>query len=68
MNIEYRINTSVSDQVIVQEVDMPCLLDLEDESRRELLYRRIVNLEEQGIRDALIKLGWTPPPSDWRAP
>ena len=61
MNIDYRVSTMVSCQVIVQEVDMPCLLDPENDARRELLYRRIVNLEDQGVRDALIKLGWTPP-------
>lgn len=61
MNLEYRVKTSVSGQVIAQEVDMPCLLDPENDGRRELLYRRIANLEDQGIREALIKLGWTPP-------
>jgi hypothetical protein len=25
--------------------------------------KRIIYLQEQGVRDALIKLGWTPPPT-----
>jgi len=24
---------------------------------------RLIDLREQGVRDALIKLGWTPPPA-----
>lgn len=26
--------------------------------------REVVHLKEQGIRDALIRLGWTPPPEE----
>ena len=28
---------------------------------REQLTRRVINTQDQRVRDALIKLGWTPP-------
>ena len=28
------------------------------------LTRKVINLEEQAISEALIKMGWTPPPKD----
>lgn len=35
----------------------------EIESLRPLIFQKIVHLEESKIREALIKLGWTPPAS-----
>ncbi len=37
--------------------------DIHTRMRYELA-RKIINLEEKSIREALIKLGWTPPKED----
>jgi hypothetical protein len=31
---------------------------------RERVYSDILNLKEAGIKEALIKMGWTPPPTE----
>lgn len=57
MSLDYRVNTTVTGQVVSQDVEAPSLID----GKYELLARRLVDLQDQGIREALIKLGWTPP-------
>lgn len=61
MNIRYEVETHYDDAHIRQ------LLWVADRER-ELLQTRIIRLQEQGIRDALIKLGWTPPPKEQHEP
>lgn len=55
--ISYEIKTEVAGSTITQE------LDLVSADIREQLMRRVMDLGEQQIRDALIKMGWTPPPA-----
>lgn len=50
---EVKIQTWFNDEEIQQQVFWP--------GRREDTARQIIRLQEQGVREALIKLGWTPP-------
>jgi hypothetical protein len=52
----YHVETSWSEGLIQQDV-------IVDTNRiRERMWTNLVKLQEQGIREALIDLGWTPPP------
>jgi hypothetical protein len=55
--MKYVITTSIEGNKIIQEGRY------EDElnSVRTKMVRKILNTEEQQVKDALIKLGWTPP-------
>jgi len=57
MDIEhgFKIDTSWSEDQITQ-----CVNSVHDGVTTEL-YRNVVDLQDQGIRDALIAMGWTPP-------
>lgn len=50
---EVKIQTWFNHEEIQQQVFWP--------GRREDTARQIIRLQEQGVREALIKLGWTPP-------
>lgn len=39
-------------------------IDVQLRKACEVLSRWVFNTREQALRDALIKLGWTPPPND----
>lgn len=55
---EYRINTQVfADGKITQQSE---LVDDHLPSLRDIA-RRVIDTQDQQIREALIKLGWTPP-------
>ena len=51
--MEIRVNTRFNLDLIEQTIDIP---DLPCE-----LQRRVMKLQDQGVRDALIAMGWTPP-------
>lgn len=57
MNERFTVETSESDSLITQE------LVHEASNLRETIHRRVVHLMDQGIVDALKRLGWTPPAS-----
>ena len=54
----YQIDTSIiNDRFIQQDISMEIM------GFRELLHRRVFDVQEEQIRLALITLGWTPPQS-----
>jgi len=54
----YQINTTIiNDRFIQQDISMEIM------GFRELLHRRVFDIQEEQIRLALITLGWTPPRS-----
>lgn len=55
MQDKIKVVTSFNDAEIRQ-----CIL-YGDELLKDKV-QQVINLREQGIREALIKLGWTPPP------
>ena len=55
--MDYRINTTVHEGLIAQEVTAPGLFD----DLREVSSRRIVDTLDQQAIEALKQLGWTPP-------
>ncbi|MNL82696.1 hypothetical protein D3C87_2101350 [compost metagenome] len=61
MNLRYQVETKVcmDTSLIVQDVFLD---DGMRDSKLETLYTNVLRLQDEGIRDALIKLGWTPPP------
>jgi hypothetical protein len=61
MSLNYEVVTSLGDQMILQEVFAPGI-----EEKSYALSRAITNLRDQQVREALIALGWTPPPPGWR--
>lgn len=55
-----KVNTTINKDSILQHT----YFDVEDRdlnSVQNTLCRQVINLQEQGVREALIKLGWTPP-------
>ena len=62
MNLKYQVETKVdlSNDLIVQDVLVNDLWDRE--GKMKVLYTNVLRMQDEGIRDALIKLGWTPPP------
>lgn len=55
MNLKYEVETLVKDDSILQSV----YSDFEDV--REKMFSELLDLREAATREALIKLGWTPP-------
>lgn len=55
MNININVETKVSPDLIAQETFAL------RQGMHETLMRQVIQLQEDGVRDALIKLGWTPP-------
>ena len=55
MNFNYEVETLVKDDTILQAVYS------DFEGVRERLFSEILDLREAETREALIKLGWTPP-------
>ena len=55
--MNFQVKTTIQDQVIVQEVYSDCGLN-ETVSK---IHHQIIDFQEDGIRKALILLGWTPP-------
>ena len=58
MTIGYEVTTTpCTDGQIVQEVDFVT------EGIRDRVMRQVIDTREKQVRDALIALGWTPPPA-----
>jgi predicted phage-related endonuclease len=60
--IGYTVNTAISGDKIVQEV-VSVVNDV-----RETVIRQVIDLQDQGVRDALTGLGWMPPAAQPAAP
>ena len=58
--------TPFSNGMIVQEVSYLAGIVAAQDSIHEVISRKIVHTGEEQIRQALIKLGWTPPPEGWK--
>ena len=54
--MEYKIETKFSKEMIKQSTILS-----DGDNVISSVASNIVRLEEQGVKDALIKLGWTPP-------
>ena len=59
MSNELRIKTTFTPVQITQEVSGP-EIDWRTMTR-EVISRGVMQLKDEGVREALIKLGWTPP-------
>jgi hypothetical protein len=55
VNMKYKITTKYNPDVIKQSVS------LEVEDRILSKYNQIIEIRDKQIREALIKLGWSPP-------
>ena len=55
MNFKYEVETLIKDDTILQAVYS------DFEGVRERLFSELLDLREAATREALIKLGWTPP-------
>ena len=53
----YEVNTKFNKDLIIQETGFS------GSDRNSDMARNVIQLQEQGVREALIKLGWTPPES-----
>lgn len=51
--MEYKVKTMFNKNQIIQESGF-------DDLRADIV-RKVIDLQDAGVRDALIKLGWTPP-------
>lgn len=51
----YKVSTEFNEDVIVSEVSYQA------EALRECVMRDVIKLRDDGVRSALIALGWTPP-------
>ena len=56
MNHRIEVKTTFARDFIAQD-----LIAVENGNIREVLTQRVINLQDEGVRAALIKLGWTPP-------
>ena len=56
MNHRIEVRTIYDRNFISQD-----LIAVENGNIREVLMTRLINLQDAGVRAALIKLGWTPP-------
>jgi len=56
--MEYKLDTSIKNDIITQE------LFKKEENLKERISTWVLNARERSVRDALIKLGWTPPPDE----
>jgi hypothetical protein len=56
--IKYDINTTINykDKRIIQDIRSPNIDNI-----LQTIHRTILDTKEEQLRDALIKLGWTPP-------
>ena len=54
--MEYTVETKFNKELIRQSTVL-----MDDGEIISTMAGNIIRLEEQGVRDALIKLGWTPP-------
>ena len=54
--MKYTVETQFNKELIKQSTVL-----MDDGKIISTMASRVVRLEEQGVRDALIKLGWTPP-------
>ena len=59
MKIDLRITTTFTPVQITQEVTGP-EIDWRTMAR-EVISREVMQLKDEGVREALIRLGWTPP-------
>ena len=59
--MEYTVETKFNKEMIKQSTVL-----MDDGKIISSMASNIVRLEEQGVRDALIKLGWTPPKEEGR--
>lgn len=58
---QIRIETQISGDLIVQEVTGPGR-DWKTMAREQII-RDVMNTKDAQVRDALIRMGWTPPPN-----
>ena len=54
---EIKTFMSEEEQLIVQEMNRVV------DKQKTLLWREVMNLRDEGVRQALIEMGWTPPTS-----
>lgn len=59
MSQQIKVTTGVdlSQQLIAQRVDM-----VDNQDIWPLITREVIRLKDAGVRQALIRFGWTPPP------
>lgn len=55
---EFKVNTGFSKDAVISTIEHHTDLDV------SVISRQILNLREEGIRKALIELGWKPPKED----
>ncbi|MBE9571682.1 MAG: hypothetical protein IMF11_13725 [Proteobacteria bacterium] len=60
IKIDIRCDTEVDGKRIIQRITLPSILQTDPHDGHELA-TRVCDTAEKGIREALIKLGWTPP-------
>lgn len=67
-NLRYIISTRVdiSTSLIVQELSFSSSGDVL--SMRDMVTRWVINAQDAGVRESLIRLGWTPPPPGFKPP
>lgn len=58
MNLVYGINTYIDGETIVNEIST------QYNGISEVLHRTVINTSDAHIKEALIRLGWTPPHRD----
>jgi len=56
-----QIKTDIHGAMIVQENTGPAI---EIDNVREIYARRVMDTQEMQVREALIRMGWTPPPEE----
>jgi hypothetical protein len=57
MNLEYEVKMSREDSRITSELTGPGRLS----DMRDVIWRRVMDAEEEGVKQALIEMGWSPP-------
>ena len=57
--MEYTVETQFNKELIKQSTIL-----MDDGKIISTMASNVIRLEEQGVKDALIKLGWTPPKGD----
>lgn len=55
--LDYQLTVSQNGREITSELTGPGLIN----ELRETLWRRVMDTQEEGVRKALIEMGWTPP-------
>lgn len=55
-NLKYIITTNLYQNGIIEQI-----IDYESYDIQNIIMRNILNIKEDQIKEALIKLGWTPP-------